>query len=206
MTLYRTQNNIPGKSLTDGTIPMPSHPHCRPTSQPLEAAWWLPWSGFSQESFAGALCYVVCCAMSSLQWPDFPQMIHRLCWFAWKNSFCSYNECIVDHFVSHKFIYLFFCHCVTSDCQGILIWPPVFSSCVYMSVFVFVFVHVTLQASCLCSSAPCLLSSCCPAAYNSTVSRLAFSFFLLLGTMVSVIMILPGMESQLKKVSFLQKC
>ncbi|XP_076158338.1 serine incorporator 2 [Alosa pseudoharengus] len=55
-------------------------------------------------------------------------------------------------------------------------------------------------ASCLCSSAPCLLSSCCPAAYNSTVSRLAFSFFLLLGTMVSVIMILPGMETQLKKI------
>ncbi|KAL2080563.1 hypothetical protein ACEWY4_024356 [Coilia grayii] len=55
-------------------------------------------------------------------------------------------------------------------------------------------------ASCLCSSAPCLLSSCCPAAYNSTVTRLAFSFFLLLGTMVSVIMILPGMETQLKKI------
>ncbi|XP_063041865.1 serine incorporator 2 [Engraulis encrasicolus] len=55
-------------------------------------------------------------------------------------------------------------------------------------------------ASCLCSSAPCLLSACCPAAYNSTVSRLVFSFFLLLGTMVSVIMILPGMESQLKKI------
>lgn len=32
------------------------------------------------------------------------------------------------------------------------------------------------------------------------MSRLAFSFLLLLGTMVSVIMILPGMEEQLKKV------
>lgn len=57
-----------------------------------------------------------------------------------------------------------------------------------------------LQASCLCGSASCLLSSCCPSAYNSTVSRLAFSFLLLLGTMVSVIMILPGMEEHLKKV------
>ncbi|CAL8298353.1 unnamed protein product [Lota lota] len=55
-------------------------------------------------------------------------------------------------------------------------------------------------ASCLCGSAPCLLSSCCPSAYNSTVSRLAFSFLLLLGAFVSVIMVLPGMETQLKKI------
>ncbi|TWW65478.1 serine incorporator 2 [Takifugu flavidus] len=55
-------------------------------------------------------------------------------------------------------------------------------------------------ASCLCGSASCLLSSCCPSAYNSTVSRLAFAFLLLLGTMVSVIMILPGMEEHLRKI------
>ncbi|KAM3595616.1 uncharacterized protein V6R79_000004 [Siganus canaliculatus] len=55
-------------------------------------------------------------------------------------------------------------------------------------------------ASCLCGSASCLLSSCCPSAYNSTMSRLAFSFLLLLGTLVSVIMILPGMEEHLKKI------
>ncbi|KAG7266107.1 hypothetical protein CRUP_007803, partial [Coryphaenoides rupestris] len=55
-------------------------------------------------------------------------------------------------------------------------------------------------ASCLCGSAPCLLSSCCPSTYNSTISRLAFSFLLLLGTFVSVIMVLPGMETQLKKI------
>ncbi|XP_029369651.1 serine incorporator 2 [Echeneis naucrates] len=55
-------------------------------------------------------------------------------------------------------------------------------------------------ASCLCGSAPCLLSSCCPSTYNSTMTRLAFSFLLLLGTMVSVIMILPGMEEHLKKI------
>ncbi|XP_076611503.1 serine incorporator 2 [Chaetodon auriga] len=55
-------------------------------------------------------------------------------------------------------------------------------------------------ASCLCGSASCLLSSCCPSAYNSTMSRLAFSFLLLLGTLVSVIMILPGMEDHLKKI------
>ncbi|XP_042292328.1 serine incorporator 2 isoform X4 [Thunnus maccoyii] len=60
--------------------------------------------------------------------------------------------------------------------------------------------HAEVQASCLCGSAPCLLSSCCPSTYNSTMSRLAFSFLLLLGTMVSVIMILPGMEEHLKKI------
>ncbi|KAF3707754.1 Serine incorporator 1 Axotomy-induced glyco/Golgi protein 2 [Channa argus] len=55
-------------------------------------------------------------------------------------------------------------------------------------------------ASCLCGSASCLLSSCCPSTNNSTMSRLAFSFLLLLGTLVSVIMILPGMEENLKKI------
>ncbi|XP_030644621.1 serine incorporator 2 [Chanos chanos] len=55
-------------------------------------------------------------------------------------------------------------------------------------------------ASCLCGSAPCLLSKCCPSTYNSTVTRLAFSFFMLMGTLVSIIMILPGMETQLKKI------
>ncbi|XP_068432361.1 serine incorporator 2 [Clinocottus analis] len=55
-------------------------------------------------------------------------------------------------------------------------------------------------ASCLCGSASCILSSCCPSTYNSTVSRLAFSFLLLLGTLVSIIMILPGMEEHLKRI------
>uniref|UniRef100_A0A8C6SLL6 Serine incorporator 2, like n=1 Tax=Neogobius melanostomus TaxID=47308 RepID=A0A8C6SLL6_9GOBI len=55
-------------------------------------------------------------------------------------------------------------------------------------------------ASCLCGSAPCLLCGCCPSSNNSTITRLVFSFFLLMGTMVSVIMILPGMETQLRKI------
>ncbi|KAK1795047.1 hypothetical protein P4O66_010235 [Electrophorus voltai] len=54
--------------------------------------------------------------------------------------------------------------------------------------------------SCLCGSAPCLLCGCCPSSNNSTVTRLVFSFFLLLGTLVSIIMILPGMETQLQKI------
>ncbi|KAL2084968.1 hypothetical protein ACEWY4_020486 [Coilia grayii] len=55
-------------------------------------------------------------------------------------------------------------------------------------------------ASCLCGSAPCLLCGCCPSSNNSTITRLIFSFFLLLGTLVSIIMILPGMEAELQKI------
>lgn len=58
-----------------------------------------------------------------------------------------------------------------------------------------------LQASCLCGSAPCILCSCCPSSRNSTVSRLVFTGFLLLGVLVSIIMLSPGVESQLHKVS-----
>lgn len=75
-------------------------------------------------------------------------------------------------------------------------------SCIkYEAVLIFLS-FVLLQASCLCGSASCLLSSCCPSTYNSTISRLAFSFLLLLGTLVSIIMILPGMEENLKKVEW----
>ncbi|XP_071433003.1 serine incorporator 2 [Pithys albifrons albifrons] len=54
--------------------------------------------------------------------------------------------------------------------------------------------------SCLCGSAPCLLCGCCPSAKNSTISRLLFTFFLFLGTLVSIIMIIPGVERELHKL------
>ncbi|XP_067862959.1 serine incorporator 1-like [Heptranchias perlo] len=54
--------------------------------------------------------------------------------------------------------------------------------------------------SCLCGSAPCLLSGCCPSTRNSVVTRLIYAFFLLLGTIVSCILIMPGIEAQLKKI------
>ncbi|NXX42383.1 SERC2 protein, partial [Tricholaema leucomelas] len=54
--------------------------------------------------------------------------------------------------------------------------------------------------SCLCGSAPCLLCGCCPSAKNSTISRLLFTFFLFLGTLVSIIMIIPGVEKELYKL------
>ncbi|XP_053743021.1 serine incorporator 1 [Synchiropus splendidus] len=53
---------------------------------------------------------------------------------------------------------------------------------------------------CLCGSAPCLLCSCCPNGNNSTVTRLIYAFFLLLGVGVACIMLMPGMESHLKKI------
>ncbi|KAM6239845.1 serine incorporator 2 [Porphyrio hochstetteri] len=54
--------------------------------------------------------------------------------------------------------------------------------------------------SCLCGSAPCLLCGCCPSAKNSTISRLLFTFFLFLGTLVSIVMIIPGVEKELHKL------
>lgn len=56
------------------------------------------------------------------------------------------------------------------------------------------------QIPCLCGSAPCLLCRCCPSKNNSTVTRLIYAFFLLLGVGVSCIMLMPGMEGHLKKV------
>uniref|UniRef100_A0A8C3AJ04 Serine incorporator 1 n=1 Tax=Cyclopterus lumpus TaxID=8103 RepID=A0A8C3AJ04_CYCLU len=53
---------------------------------------------------------------------------------------------------------------------------------------------------CLCGSAPCLLSRCCPSGNNSTVTRLIYAFFLLLGVGIACIMLMPGMEGQLKKI------
>ncbi|XP_068609510.1 serine incorporator 1-like isoform X2 [Brachionichthys hirsutus] len=53
---------------------------------------------------------------------------------------------------------------------------------------------------CLCGSAPCLLCRCCPSGNNSTVTRLVYALFLLLGVGVACIMLMPGMEEQLKKI------
>ncbi|XP_037355864.1 serine incorporator 2 isoform X1 [Talpa occidentalis] len=55
-------------------------------------------------------------------------------------------------------------------------------------------------ASCLCGSAPCILCSCCPSSPNSTVTRLIFTVFLLLGVLVCIIMLSPSVESQLHKL------
>ncbi|XP_063309993.1 serine incorporator 2 [Pelobates fuscus] len=55
-------------------------------------------------------------------------------------------------------------------------------------------------ASCLCGTAPCLLCACCPSTKSSTATRLTFSIFLLLGTLVACIMIIPGVETGLQKI------
>ncbi|CAL1608818.1 unnamed protein product [Knipowitschia caucasica] len=53
---------------------------------------------------------------------------------------------------------------------------------------------------CLCSSATCLICSCCPHSRNSTVTRIIYAFFLLLGTIVACVMLSPGVDQQLKRI------
>uniref|UniRef100_A0A673MJE5 Serine incorporator 1 n=1 Tax=Sinocyclocheilus rhinocerous TaxID=307959 RepID=A0A673MJE5_9TELE len=53
---------------------------------------------------------------------------------------------------------------------------------------------------CLCGSAPCLLCRCCPSGNNSTVTRLIYAFFMLVGVGIACIMLMPGMEEHLKKI------
>ncbi|XP_070758202.1 serine incorporator 1 isoform X2 [Enoplosus armatus] len=53
---------------------------------------------------------------------------------------------------------------------------------------------------CLCSSATCLMCSCCPSSRNSTVTRIIYAFILLLGTIVACVMLSPGVDQQLKRV------
>ncbi|KAG7478372.1 hypothetical protein MATL_G00079940 [Megalops atlanticus] len=53
---------------------------------------------------------------------------------------------------------------------------------------------------CLCSSATCLMCKCCPSVKNSTVTRLIYAFIMLLGTIISCVMLSPGVEKQLKKI------
>ncbi|XP_074066231.1 serine incorporator 3 [Macrotis lagotis] len=53
---------------------------------------------------------------------------------------------------------------------------------------------------CLCSSASCLLCSCCPNCKNSTLTRLVYAFILLLGTVVSYIMLTETVKTRLKKI------
>ncbi|XP_075032920.1 serine incorporator 3 [Mixophyes fleayi] len=53
---------------------------------------------------------------------------------------------------------------------------------------------------CLCSSASCILCRCCPSSSNSMVTRLIYAFLMLLGSVLSCIMLFPGMSSQLNKI------
>ncbi|XP_030217552.1 serine incorporator 3 isoform X4 [Gadus morhua] len=53
---------------------------------------------------------------------------------------------------------------------------------------------------CLCSSASCLVCSCCPNSRTSTVTRVIYASILLLGTVVACIMLAPGVDQQLRRV------
>uniref|UniRef100_A0A8C6MCS6 Serine incorporator 2 n=1 Tax=Nothobranchius furzeri TaxID=105023 RepID=A0A8C6MCS6_NOTFU len=52
---------------------------------------------------------------------------------------------------------------------------------------------------CMCSAA-CPVCLCRPSSRNSSVSRIIYSFILLLGTIVCCIMLSPGVEQQLKRI------
>jgi len=57
--------------------------------------------------------------------------------------------------------------------------------------------------ACCCSSAACALCSCCPSMCNSSVaSRIMYALMLLVTTVVSCIMLAPGLQDSLKKVPF----
>lgn len=63
---------------------------------------------------------------------------------------------------------------------------------------------------CLCGSAPCLFCQCCASGNNSTMTRLSYALFLLVGVsvvctcnvnvMLIPVMLIPGMEEQLSKI------
>ncbi len=75
------------------------------------------------------------------------------------------------------------------------------SEMAYITFNVLFFFLSSLQIPCLCGSAPCLLCRCCPSGNNSTVTRLIYAFFMLLGVGIACIMLMPGMEGHLKKVT-----
>jgi len=58
------------------------------------------------------------------------------------------------------------------------------------------------QLACCCSSAACSLFSCCPSCGNSIVTRIMYSFMLLLTTFVSYIFMTPWMAEKLREAPF----
>ena len=56
--------------------------------------------------------------------------------------------------------------------------------------------------ACCCGSAACSLCACCPSCKNSTSARIMYAILLLLTTVVSCILLAPGLQDSLKKVPF----
>lgn len=59
---------------------------------------------------------------------------------------------------------------------------------------------LTSVACCFCSSAAGLCCSCLPSCKSSTSSRIMYALFLLIGTIISCIMLAPGLENTLNKI------
>ncbi|XP_067666995.1 serine incorporator 3-like [Haliotis asinina] len=58
-------------------------------------------------------------------------------------------------------------------------------------------------ACCFGSAACSLCCACCPSTKNSTITRIAYAFLLLIGTVVAAIMLTPGIREQLDKIPML---
>ena len=72
---------------------------------------------------------------------------------------------------------------------------------VYSSVLQLTDPHCT-QLACCCGSAACsLCCSACPSCRNSTSSRIMYAVMLLAVTVLSCVLLAPGLQDQLQKVS-----
>ncbi|XP_052222508.1 serine incorporator 1-like [Dreissena polymorpha] len=60
-------------------------------------------------------------------------------------------------------------------------------------------------ACCVGSAACSLCCACCPSCKNSTSTRIAYSFLLILGTVVAAVMLAPGLRGELDKIPGLCK-
>ncbi len=62
-------------------------------------------------------------------------------------------------------------------------------------------VSAVFQVACCFGSAACsLCCACCPSAKSSTTTRIAYASVVLVGTIVALIMLAPGLEDTLDKV------
>uniref|UniRef100_A0A0B7AUE9 Serine incorporator n=1 Tax=Arion vulgaris TaxID=1028688 RepID=A0A0B7AUE9_9EUPU len=62
------------------------------------------------------------------------------------------------------------------------------------------------SVACCCGSAACsLCCSACPSCKNSTASRIGYSMMLVLGSVVSIIMLIPGVRTELSKIPWFCK-
>ena len=63
------------------------------------------------------------------------------------------------------------------------------------------FTFLSMQAACCCGSSACMCCCArCPSCKNSTAARIVYTVLLLLGTIMSAVMLAPGIRDQLDKI------